>query len=87
MQIIPLNLDSVLLFLHNSKLAYWLINSFASGLVWEAPLTYKTIGTTGAKGGKSTKKENKEMSLGKMYCLGAKWEVNFEFYNLNKMCI
>ena len=23
MQIIPLNLDSVLLFLHNSKLAYW----------------------------------------------------------------
>ena len=24
MQIIPLNLDSVLLFLHNSKLAYWM---------------------------------------------------------------
>ena len=23
MQIIPLNLDSVLFFLHNSKLAYW----------------------------------------------------------------
>ena len=23
MQIIPLNVDSVLLFLHNSKLAYW----------------------------------------------------------------
>ena len=29
MQIIPLNLDSVLLFLHNSKLAYWRIG------IWE----------------------------------------------------
>ena len=27
MQIIPLNLDSVLLFLHNSKLAYYIITS------------------------------------------------------------
>ena len=77
MQIIPLNLDSVLLFPHNSKLAYWLINSFAKGLVWVAPLTYTTIGTTSAQGGKSTKKENKEMSLGKVYCLGAKWEDKF----------
>ena len=32
MQIIPLNLDSVLLLLHNSKLAYWLINDSMTSL-------------------------------------------------------
>ena len=33
MLIIPLNLDSVLLFLHNSKLAYWTVRVIKLALV------------------------------------------------------
>ena len=43
MQIIPLNLDSVLLFLHNSKLAYcgdYLDNELPYFLIAESALTY-----------------------------------------------